>query len=180
MVSTMRRSPANGCAPRSRGINPSLPTPGRSRSRRCRRFDRPALGVVTALLWIGSDIAEDIAEDPDYDPEFPEWGNEYVWDILDRILDDATKHDFIANAHAACPIGCKPSRHASRGSIQNHDRTHRTAKSGMDRFGVARGLGRARSVSAPCGRRRRTPPARMRRSPRAVGERDYMLIPLDQ
>lgn len=62
-------------------------------------LDRPARPVVTALLWIGPGIAEDIAEDPDYDPDFPEWGQENVEYILNRVIDDTTKRDFIHHVH---------------------------------------------------------------------------------
>ncbi|MDD9979975.1 MAG: DUF6088 family protein [Gammaproteobacteria bacterium] len=61
-------------------------------------LERRALPVVTALLWLGPAIAEDIGTDPDYDPDFPEWGDENVEYILHRVLDDATKHDFIHHA----------------------------------------------------------------------------------
>ncbi len=61
-------------------------------------LERRALPVVTALLWLGPAIAEDIGTDPDYDPDFPEWGDENVEYILHRVLDDATKRDFIYHA----------------------------------------------------------------------------------
>lgn len=68
-------------------------------------FDRLALPVVTALLWLGPGIAEDIAQDPDYDPDFPQWGDENVEYTLARVLDQPTRDDLIRHAQDLPPWG---------------------------------------------------------------------------